>query len=151
MENMEQQPFWRRVGVFFAWSGAIGGGVSLITFLLVVIVSLFQEDKFANFALDVSNWLFWTFALLLFGGLIVPSENAIKDQEKEKRRPAITKTPTENTPNLLSRFQERRQKTMRKRIANVYNPWRWRFWMASLITLGICVLFGLLAPPVTLP
>jgi hypothetical protein len=106
--------------------------------------------------------MFWGAAALLGIGLVAPSD---QDQENESdsrnkrrtNRPASSSATSRSTSRAtsdqdqdddketrLDKFEERRRKAMRKRIARVYNPWRWRFWMAAVITFGFSVLFGVL-------
>ncbi|MBN1936312.1 MAG: hypothetical protein JW934_16720 [Anaerolineae bacterium] len=152
-ENTEKkQAFWQKTGIFFAWSGGFAGAGILATTLLLLIVSLFNLSNFDNFFYHLSNWCFWMSALLLFGGLIAPAEDTQEDDEDDgRRRPSTDKASSINSKDdkspALDKFEARRRKMMDRRIARVYNPWRWRLWMSALIAFAITTAFGLLAKP----
>lgn len=152
------QTFWQKTGIFFAWSGGFAGAAILITTLLLLIVSIFQPSNFDNFFYHLSNWCFWASTLLLFGGLIAPTQPTTEDDEDDDGRPrpssdkANSANDKENkTAAALDKLDARRRKIMDRRIARVYNPWRWRLWMSALIAFGITVAFGLLAKPIQTP
>lgn len=144
-----KETFWHKTGVFFAWAGGFAGVGVVATTLLLLIVSIFNPTNFDNFFYHLSNWCFWMSSLLMFGGLLVPTE--IPSDEADKRRSATGKAQADDL--TMDKWELRRQRAMERRIARVYNPWRWRLWMAALIALGITVLFGQLAKPMpsTLP
>ena len=150
-ENTEQkQTFWLKVGVFFAWAGGFAGSGVVVTTLLLLVVSIFKPTNFDNFFYHLSNWCFWMSSLLMFGGLLVPTEGTAAEAG-DKRRSATgqAQTVADDRTSTLDKWEARRQKAIDRRIARVYNPWRWRLWAAALIAFGITVLFGLLAKPMT--
>ncbi len=149
------QTFWHKTGIFFAWAGGFAGAGILATTLLFLIVSIFQPSNFQNFFYHLSNWCFWMSALLLLGGLIAPTEGATDDDDDDGRsQPATNRTDQDKadkpTP-TMDRFEARRRRAMDRRIARVYNPWRWRLWMAAVIAFAVTALLGMLAKPIPLP
>jgi|GEM_PF-5082771 len=144
----QKQTFWLKVGVFFAWAGGFAGVGVVMTTLLLLVVSIFQPTNFDNFFYHLSNWCFWMSSLLMFGGLLVPTEGTAADAGN-KRRVATGqgRMVADAQASALDKWEARRQKAIDRRIARVYNPWRWRLWAAALIAFGITVLFGLLAKP----
>lgn len=145
---------WRQAGLFFAWAGGIAGVTAVGLALVWLIVNLFTKGASLTLA-KLSDWLFWGFAALLGIGLIAPTEPGTEKKADPKtltsRRFSASSTsraaPTDqdDAPDPLDKFEERRLKTLQKRMARVYNPWRWRFWMSSLFVLGFSILFGLLS------
>lgn len=154
-----QPPKWlRQMGIFFAWAGGFAGAAVVIVVILVTVVSLFSATKFSKFLWNLSDWSFWASALLLVFGLIAPNEPGQNVSPGRKDQPARGSSSTsraasadskasgsEPSADSASKFEERRQRAIQKRIMRVYNPWRWRLWMAAILTFGVSVLMGLLA------
>lgn len=152
----QAQTTWlQKTGVFFAWAGGIAGSTVSVTALAVAILNLFKGNRFATFFRDLSDWTFWAFAILLFIGLLVPNEPEADSSGRksasapqtsrastERASPATTVDPAKGAPDPHT-TETRAQRAIRRRIARVYNPWRWRFWAASLFTLAVSVLVGL--------
>ena len=153
--NAELKPSWqRRTGVFFAWSGGIAGVTVVSLIVIWLIINLFTRGASLAVA-NLSDWMFWGFAALLGIGVIAPNEQGLEKSIDLKTRTskrfsssstsrATTTTDDEPESEPVGKFEERRQQAMRKRIARVYNPWRWRFWMSSLFVIGLSILFGML-------
>ncbi len=145
-ENQEQpRPAWgKRVGEFFAWSGGFAGTAVIAALLILLIADLFSAKRLFTFR-GASDATFWAASLVLLAGLLAPSSS---DLESLNRRPGQSKSPADSQPyqgggGWLTRMDERAARLRQRRIQRVYNPWRWRLWFASLLTMGISVLLGL--------
>lgn len=168
------QPWYRRFGIFWAWAAGIGFGMALVTLLLLLIADLFTPGPLFS-AYNASNWLFWAFALLLFGGLFAPSATDMARSAQE-RQTWKERHVTKSAETSASRYaqigriasgaekaepeapkpepeeepepaDDRRINAVRRRLMRVYNPWRWRLWGASFFCLLLSVVLGLLVQP----
>jgi hypothetical protein len=153
-KHRSTQPWYLRLGITLAWSAGIGISMGLITLLLLVIANLFTKEKVLT-ARNASDWIFWASALLLFSGLLAPTssgeeENSSSPRQGSTKRPAITQraasgqgSNSEGKP--VRTFEERQARSMRKRLMQVYNPWRWRLWLSSVFCFSLSVLMGVLS------
>jgi hypothetical protein len=93
---------------------------------------------------------------VLFGGLLSPTSSDLEESTKDKRRsdsaqPSVTqkasttREPAEAKESLFDRLDNRRERAMRKRLLNVYNPWRWRLWASAVFCFCLSMLTGLFA------
>ncbi len=159
-ETQTGRPWYQQVGIFFAWAAGIALAAGIVTVVLLLIVDLFSAGRLFT-ARSLSDWLFWTSALLLGGGLLSPSASDINKPTKRPsgmrrsftaqrssaaQRSSVTQRaakPQEEQP--VENSQERRLRAVRKRLMRVYDPWRWRLWASSLLSFSLSVLAGLLA------
>ncbi|MBN1584460.1 MAG: hypothetical protein JXA89_27390 [Anaerolineae bacterium] len=156
--NVESKPSrWHQAGIFFAWAGGIAGVTAVGLTLVWLIVNLFTRGASLKLT-SLSDWMFWGFAALLGIGLVAPNEPEVEKSIDLKTRTSkrFSSSSTRGAANngdddddddddesgQANSFEERRRRALRKRIARVYNPWRWRFWMASLFVITLSVLFG---------
>lgn len=146
------RPWYVRQGVSLAWAIGIAMATAIVTVLLLLIVDLFSRGRLFS-GRSVSDWLFWSSALLLFAGLVAPSAQDIKGAtgggrtgdaqgSSAARRTHTVRETREEGPQSI---EDRQSRAMRKRLLRVYNPWRWRLWMSAGFGFGISVLIGLLA------
>jgi len=148
------QPWYLRLGITLAWSAGIGFSTGIVILLVLVIVNLFTKEKLLT-ARNASDWLFYGSVLLLLAGLVAPTATGEEDDSNTPRSGA--RTGTASTQRATSRqganvddkkpvrtFEERQARAMRKRLLQVYNPWRWRLWLSWAFCFGLCMLIGVL-------
>jgi hypothetical protein len=145
--------WYQELGLLVVWAVGIGTSAALATLILLLIVDLFSSQRLLN-GRTISDWLFWTSALLLFSGLLAPSASDLRDstkkrnqQKKKKTNFAVTRSASsQNTatePAISA--AEKRTDAVRRRLQRVYNPWRWRIWASALVSFGFSMLAGLVA------
>ena len=119
-EYKMEGPVWRRLGLLLAWAGGIAGAATLLVALLLLIVELFSSGSTLTL-LSFSNWIFWASAILMFIGMLAPVASDLEGGRGKKDREA---------------------RRVRRRIQRVYNPWRWRIWLAAALAFGLAMLVG---------
>jgi len=129
-EQGERKPWWLNLGVFLAWAAGIAVAAALVAVIALGIVELFSKGQQFT-ARTLSDWIFWTAAILMVVGLVAPSASDVgQSASKDKTKEPISR-------------ETRTSQAMRKRIQKVYDPWRWRIWGAAVLTFGIAVLVGI--------
>jgi hypothetical protein len=142
------------VGIFVAWAGGLAGGAALLVAIVVLIADLFVAGRLFTLP-RFSDGMFYAFVALMIAGVIAPamtdrtrlaqpdSQDETEDDPEIKRVSGMAPTSPSKSPLGLSEKElDRVRRLARKRMARVYNPWPWRFWVASLIAFGIAVLSG---------
>jgi len=158
-ETQTGGPWYLQVGIFCAWAAGIALAAGIVTIVLLLIVDLFSAGRLFT-ARNISDWLFWTSALLLFAGLLSPSASDINkptkrpsgmrrsftaQQSSSTQRSSATQRALAPKEQPAAAPGERRLRNMRKRLMRVYDPWRWRLWASALFSFALSVLTGLLA------
>ena len=149
------QPWYQRLGITLAWSAGIGFSMAIVVLLLLVIVNLFTKENLLT-ARDASNWLFYGSALLLLAGLVAPTATGEEDDSNTSRSDARTEAASTQRPSgrqganvddrkLVRTFEERQARAMRKRLLQVYNPWRWRLWLSFAFCFSLSMLVWVLS------
>jgi hypothetical protein len=130
-EHRTGGPWYRAVGTFLAWAAGFAGASALLVTVLLLLSDLLSADKLFT-ARNLSDWMFWASALLMIVGLIAPPPADIEGSSgrsgKDKR--------SEEADSGLNR-------TLRRRLRRVYNPWRWRLWASAAFAFGLSVIVGL--------
>lgn len=158
-ETQTGRTWYLQIGIFCAWAAGIALATGIVTVVLLLIVDLFSAGRLFT-ARSISDWLFWTSALLLFAGLLSPSASDINKPTKtpggmrrsftsqrssSTQRSSATQRASQPEEQPTAAPEERRLRAVRKRLMRVYDPWRWRLWASSLLSFGLSVLAGLLA------
>ncbi|MBL7198685.1 MAG: hypothetical protein ISS56_00905 [Anaerolineae bacterium] len=124
-------PWWKEVGIFFAWAGGFAGAAGVVVAVLLLIADLFSAERLFT-GRSLSDWTFWSATILMLIGLIAPASTDVnKSTGKNKQRE--------------EQGEDRMTRTVRKRLRRVYDPWRWRLWGSALLAFGLSILFGILA------
>jgi hypothetical protein len=150
-EHQPGMPWYRQVGLFFAWSGGIALAADAAVILVLLVVALVSTVQFTAF--EVSNWLFWTSCVLLFAGLFAPSASELQETAEDRqarssrhssttRRSSTTQRASDDDRAPVVSVQDRRLRAMHRRLRRVYNPWRWRLWASAGISFALTVLIG---------
>lgn len=150
------------VGIFVAWAGGLAGGAALLVAIVVLSADLFVAGRLFTLP-RFSDGMFYAFVALMIAGVIAPamtdrtrlaqpdSQDETEDDPEIKRvsgafarcgSQSAASTPSKSPLGLSEKELDRVRRLARKRMARVYNPWPWRFWVASLIAFGIAVLSG---------
>jgi hypothetical protein len=129
-EQGEKKPWWLNLGVFLAWAAGIAVAMALVVTLALGIFELVSPGQQFT-ARKLSDWIFWSAAILMVVGLLAPSaSDTSRSSNKDKKQGPVPK-------------ESKSTQAMRKRIQKVYDPWRWRIWGAAILTFGIAVLVGI--------
>jgi hypothetical protein len=129
-EQGERKPWWLNVGIFLAWAAGIAVAAALVATIVLGIVELFSAGQQFT-ARKLSDWIFWTAAILMVFGLVAPSaSDASRSSGNDKKKQPVAQ-------------ESKTTQAMRKRIQKVYDPWRWRIWGAAILCFGIAVLVGI--------
>jgi len=120
--------WWQQVGVFFAWAGGFAGAAAVISAVLLLIVDLFSAGRLFT-ASNLSDWIFWSAAILMFIGLLGPTTPDVDKLSGKKGQDTGEK-------------EDRLTRSVRKRLRRVYDPWRWRFWGSAILAFGLSMLAG---------
>ena len=149
------------VGIFVAWVGGLAGGAALLVAIVLLIADLFVAGRLFTLP-RFSDGMFYAFVALMIAGVIAPavtdrtrlaqpdSQDETEDDPEIKRVSGAfarcgsqSAASTAKSPlGLSDKELDRVRRLARKRMARVYNPWPWRFWVASLIAFGFAVLSG---------
>ncbi len=130
-EQERDRPWIQRAGIFLIWAIGFALAAGLAVAILLLIVDLFSRARLFTVR-NLSDWIFWSAAILLIVGLLAPSAGDVEQLASRQKRES-------------ARVEDRQSRAIRRRIRGVYDPWRWRFWAAALLTFGISVLVGLLS------
>lgn len=130
-ERQTGLPWWKRAGIFWAWAAGFALGAGVVVAVLLGIVDLMSPDRLFD-ARRLSDWLFWSSAILMVMGLVSPSAGDVSHVTSRQAR--------ERT-----RSEDRSGRLLRNRIRRMYDPWRWRLWAGALLAFGLSMLIGLLA------
>ena len=133
-----QEPSWlQRIGIFWAWAGGFTAGSTVLVALILLVADLFDADVLFT-RTNFSNGLFWASAILLAVGLVAPGGPDLSMEQETESSDSDDDTEQDNDKKTTSWFQKR----MQKRALQVYNPWKWRFWAASLVVFALSVAVG---------
>jgi hypothetical protein len=153
--SQDDAPWYQKAGVFLIWSVGIALAAGIATIVLLGVVDLFSAERLLA-PRTMSDWLFWAAALILFGGLLAPPPQESEEPTQGKRirgtsKPSVTRSAANVEPkadekeSLVDRLDRRRQRAVRRRLMQVYNPWRWRMWVASVFCFLLSMLAGAFA------
>jgi len=137
VDEQSNDPWYVKLGVSLVWSLGIALAVGLAAVLVLGIRSLLSPNVQFNFR-NLSDHIFWSAALLMIVGMFSPSASELdrsRDKNKKEKRESLSP-------------EERRSRTVERRVRRVYDPWRWRIWGGAALTFGLAILSGLLAQPV---
>lgn len=129
-EKKTGRPWWQNVLVFLGWAGGFAGSAAVVIVVLVLIADLLSRERLFT-ARILSDWLFWSSALLMLLGLVAPSSSDIQEATDKRKRES-------------KRQENRATRSIRRRLRRVYDPWRWRLWGSALLEFGLSALIGLL-------
>jgi hypothetical protein len=135
VNEQSSDPWHVKLGISLAWSAAIAVVAAIVGVLILGIRSLVSADLGFTFR-NLSDHIFWIAALLMIAGMFSPSAGDLeraRDRTKQQKR-------------ALSP-EERRTRSVERRLRRVYDPWRWRIWGGAALTFGLAILSGLLAGP----
>ena len=129
-EQQSGKPWWQNVGTFFAWAGGFAVATAALAAVLLLIADLFSKGRLLT-GRALSNWIFWSAAILMVIGLVSPTAGDVESLTKKQARGQ-------------RRREDRATRSTRRRLRRVYDPWRWRFWAAAVLAFGLAALAGLL-------
>ncbi len=130
-EQKSNRPWIQKAGIFLIWAVGLGLTAGVVVTIVLLILDLFARAHLFT-ARNLSDWIFWASALMLIVGLVAPSAPDVEQLASRQKRES-------------ARVEDRQSRAIRRRIRGVYDPWRWRFWAAALVTFGISVLVGLIS------
>jgi hypothetical protein len=131
-EGQTGRRWWQNVGILLAWAAGFAVTAALAATLILALVELFQRGRQFT-ARTLSDYVFWTSALLMVIGALSPSSPDLqRTSGKGKKEDDAS--------------EGRATRLLRRRLRRVYDPWRWRLWAGAVLAFGLSVLIGLAIP-----
>lgn len=132
-DEQPNDPWYVKLGVSLVWAAGIALAVCLAAALFLGIRALLSAKVQYTFR-NLSDHIFWAAALLMIVGMFSPSAAELDRARDKKKRPDPPQTA-----------EERRARSMERRLRRVYDPWRWRIWGGAALTFGLAILSGVFA------